>query len=78
MTPDGFDPGRFVAEILVMWTETDAAARRAAIESHLEEDVEFFDPDGEYSGFDGIEAFSDSLQSRLTTRSPSPAWTSSS
>jgi hypothetical protein len=48
-----------------VWTETDSEARRAVIESHFAEDVRFFDPDGEFSGFDGIEAFSDSLQSRF-------------
>jgi len=42
MTPDEFDPGRFTTEILAMWTETDPDARRAAIESHFEEDVRFF------------------------------------
>lgn len=28
-------------------------------------DVRFFDPDGEFGGHDGIEGFSDSLQSRF-------------
>jgi SnoaL-like domain len=65
MTPDDFDAGRFMAEILAMWTETNAEARRAAIESHFEEDARFFDADGEFAGLDGIEAFSDSLQSRF-------------
>jgi len=65
MTPDEFDPGRFTTEILAMWTETDPDARRAAIESHFEEDVRFFDPDGEFAGHDGIEKFSDSLQTRF-------------
>jgi SnoaL-like domain len=54
-----------MAELLAMWTETDGIARRAAIESHFADDVRFFDPDGEFSGFDGIEAFSNSLQSRF-------------
>ena len=48
-----------------MWTETDAEARRAAIESHFEDDVQFFDADGQFVGFEGIESFSDSLQSRF-------------
>jgi hypothetical protein len=50
-----------MTEILTMWTETNAEARRAAIESHFEEDVRFIYADGEFAGFDGIEAFSDSL-----------------
>jgi len=54
-----------MTEILIMWTETDAEARRAAIESHFEDDVQFFDADGQFVGFEGIESFSDSLQSRF-------------
>ena len=48
-----------------MWTETDAEARRAVIESHFDADVHFFDADGQFVGFGGIETFSDSLQSRF-------------
>ena len=59
------DVNQFMTEILGMWTETDASARRAAIESHFDEGVTFHDPDGEFVGHDGIEAFSDSLQRRL-------------
>jgi len=64
-TPDDFDAGRFMAEILAMWTEPNREARRAVIESHFDEDVRFFDADGQFAGRDGIEAFSDSLQSRF-------------
>jgi hypothetical protein len=64
-TADDFDAGRFMAEILAMWTEPNREARRAAIESHFEEHVRFFDADGEFAGLDGVEAFSDSLQSRF-------------
>jgi hypothetical protein len=35
-TPDDFDAGRFMAEILAMWSEPNREARRAAIESHFE------------------------------------------
>ena len=56
---------QFMTEILGMWTQTDHAARRAAIESHFDEGVIFRDPDGEFIGHDGIEAFSDSLQRRF-------------
>ena len=59
------DVNQFMTEILSMWTETDVSARRAAIESHFDEDVIFHDPDGEFVGYDGIEAFSDSLQRRF-------------
>ena len=59
------DVNQFMTEILDMWTETDTAARRAAIESHFDESVTFHDPDGELVGHDGIEAFSDSLQRRF-------------
>jgi hypothetical protein len=38
-------------------TETNHAARRAAIETHLDPDVELHDPDGEFVGYDALEAF---------------------
>ncbi len=56
------DVNQFMTEILGMWTETDVSARRAVIESHFDEGVIFHDPDGKFVGYDGIEAFSDSLQ----------------
>ena len=59
------DVNQFMTEILGMWTETDVTARRAVIESHFDEGVIFHDPDGEFVGHDGIEAFSDSLQRRF-------------
>jgi hypothetical protein len=59
------DVNQFMTEILGMWTETDVSARRAGIESHFDEGVIFHDPDVEYVGHDGIEAFSDSLQRRF-------------
>lgn len=60
-----FDAARFMTEIFGMWTEADVDARRAAIRSHFDEAVRFHDPDGESVGHAGLEAFSDSLQSRF-------------
>lgn len=53
---------QFMTEILAMWTETNADARRAIIQSHFDEDVVFQDRDGQFVGHAGLEAFSDSLQ----------------
>ncbi len=58
---------QFMTEILAMWTETNADARRAIIQSHFDEDVVFQDRDGQFVGHAGLEAFSDSLQSRFPT-----------
>lgn len=58
---------QFMTEILAMWTETNADARRAVIQSHFDEDVRFQDRDGQFVGHAGLEAFSDSLQSRFPT-----------
>jgi hypothetical protein len=58
---------QFMTEILAMWTETNADARRAVIQSHFDEDVHFQDRDGQFVGHAGLEAFSDSLQSRFPT-----------
>jgi len=55
----------FVTELFAMWVDPDAAARRAAIEAHFHSDVRFHDPDGEFVGYEGLERFSDSLQSRF-------------
>ena len=44
------DVNQFMTEILGMWIETDASARRAVIESHFVEVVIFHDPDGEFVG----------------------------
>lgn len=59
------DAARFMTEILGMWTEADVNARRAVIQSHFDEAVRFHDPDGESLGHAGLEAFSDSLQTRF-------------
>jgi hypothetical protein len=55
----------FMTELFAMWMEPDVATRRAAIEAHFHSDVRFHDPDGEFVGYEGLERFSDSLQSRF-------------
>jgi hypothetical protein len=59
------DAQQFITEVLRMWTESDPRARRAAIESHFHEDARFYDPDGEFVGYEQLERFSDSLQRRF-------------
>jgi hypothetical protein len=56
---------QFMSELLAIWTETDPAARRAAIVSHYRDDVVFHDPDGVFTGHADLESFSDSLQQRF-------------
>jgi hypothetical protein len=52
-------------ELLAIWTETDHTARHGAVVAHYQPDVVFNDPDGTFTGFEGIEAFSDTLQQRF-------------
>jgi SnoaL-like domain len=59
------DPTRFMTDVLAMWTETGPGLRLAAIEAHFLDDVRFHDPDGEFTGHDALERFSDSLQRRF-------------
>jgi alkanesulfonate monooxygenase SsuD/methylene tetrahydromethanopterin reductase-like flavin-dependent oxidoreductase (luciferase family) len=59
------DPTQFMTEILSMWFERDAAARRKAIADHFHPDVRFIDPDGTFVGYEGLEKFSDALQQRF-------------
>jgi SnoaL-like domain len=59
------DATQFMTDIFGMWTEPDVDARRAVIQSRFDEGVHFHDPDGESVGHAGLEAFSDSLQSRF-------------
>lgn len=59
------DPAQFMTNVFAMWTETDPGLRRAAIEAHFCDDVRFHGPDGEFTGHDALERFSDSLQSRF-------------
>lgn len=56
---------QFMTEILGMWTEPEVDVRRAVIRAHFDEGVHFHDPDGEFIGYAGLEAFSDSLQNRF-------------
>ena len=55
----------FMTQLFAMWMEPDLASRRAFIEAHFHSDVRFHDGDGEFVGYDGLEKFSDSLQSRF-------------
>jgi hypothetical protein len=48
-----------------MWTEPDVDVRRAVIQSHFDEGVQFHDPDGDSVGHAGLDAFSDLLQGRF-------------
>ena len=56
---------QFMTELLAVWTETDPAIRRAAIEAHYQDDIVFYDPDGVFTGHAELESFSDSLQQRF-------------
>ena len=44
------DAAQFMTEIFGMWTEPDVDARRAVIQSHFDEGVQFHDPGGESVG----------------------------
>jgi SnoaL-like domain len=55
----------FMTQLFAMWIEPDVAARRIAIETHFHPDIRFHDRDGEFVGYEGLETFSDSLQSRF-------------
>jgi len=59
------DPTAFMREILTMWFERDATIRRETIRAHFHPDVRFVDHDGTFVGYEGLEAFSDSLQRRF-------------
>jgi hypothetical protein len=51
--------------LLAMWTDSDETSRRATIERFFQPDATFHDADGEFVGYDALEGFSDSLQSRF-------------
>ena len=55
----------FMTELFAMWMESDIAVRRQALEAHFHKDVHFYDRDGEFVGYEGLERFSDSLQSQF-------------
>jgi hypothetical protein len=59
------DATPFMTEVLAMWAETDAVARRAAIERRFADTIVLRDAHGEYAGYAAIESFSDSLQTRF-------------
>jgi hypothetical protein len=58
-------PEAFMTSLLGMWTQSDRAARRSALEELFRPDAQFYDTDGEFVGYEALEAFSDSLQSRF-------------
>jgi hypothetical protein len=62
---ENFDADQFIAEVFDMWTDTDAARRRAVLERYFAVDVKFHDPVMDRDGYDGLEQFSDSLRSRF-------------
>ena len=62
---DSDDVTQFMTELLAIWTEADLVSRRASIESHYHPDIRFTDLDGDFVGYQALEAFSDSLQARF-------------
>ena len=58
-------PQAFMTSLLGMWTQPDRTARRRAIEALFRPDAHFYDKDGDFVGYDALEDFSDSLQSRF-------------
>lgn len=58
-------PQAFMTRLLRMWTDTDPASRRDALERLFVADARFNDIDGEFVGYEGLERFSDSLRSRF-------------
>jgi hypothetical protein len=55
----------FMTGLLEMWTQSDRTSRRVTIEQLFRPDAHFQDLDGEFVGYDALEDFSDSLQSRF-------------
>lgn len=51
--------------LLGTWTESDRTSRRTAFEDLFRPDAHFHDLDGEFIGYEALESFSDSLQSRF-------------
>ncbi len=58
-------PSDFMTEVLAMWTETDASARRDVLGRRFAEDVHFNDPDGVFRGHAGLEEFSAGFRARF-------------
>ena len=54
-----------MASLLGMWTQSDSTLRRRAIEGLFLPDAHFRDKDGDFVGYEALEGFSDSLQSRF-------------
>ncbi len=47
------------------WTQSDSTSRRSALRELFHPDAHFQDIDGEFVGYEELEGFSDSLQSRF-------------
>jgi hypothetical protein len=58
-------PEIFMNRLLGTWMESDRTSRRAALEDLFRPDAHFHDADGEFVGYEALESFSDSLQSRF-------------
>jgi SnoaL-like domain len=58
------DPEQFMRGVLGMWTQTDAKARRAAIEQHFDPGARLRDENGDLVGYDAIDDYSGSLRGR--------------
>lgn len=54
-----------MTSLLGMWTQPDRTSRRRAIEDLFRPDAHLHDEDGEFVGYEALEGFSDSLQSRF-------------
>jgi hypothetical protein len=54
-----------MTSLLGMWTQSDSTLRRGAIEDLFRPDAHFHDKDGAYVGYEALETFSNSLQSRF-------------
>ena len=58
-------PSEFMTEVLAMWTDTDASARRRVLDRRFAEDVRFYDPEGSFIGHAGLEEFSAGFRARF-------------
>jgi SnoaL-like domain len=58
-------PQTFMNSLLGMWTQSDRTLRRTALLELFRPDARFHDADGEFVGYEALEGFSDSLQSRF-------------
>ena len=54
-----------MTSLLGMWTQSDSTSRRSLLRQLFQPDAHFLDEDGEFVGYEELEGFSDSLQSRF-------------